>query len=73
MGGEVRDSGAVVLVVVAAVGELFAEAFADEEAVVGIDGELAGVKEGMEVGPEEEAVADLMGTTLRIRTDVRSL
>ena len=73
MGGEVRDSGAVVFVVVAAVGELFAEALADEEAVVGIDGEVAGVKEGMEVGPEEEAVADLMGTTLRIRTDVRSL
>jgi len=73
MGGEVRDSGAMVLVVVAAVGELFSKAFADEETVVGIDGEVAGVKEGMEVGPEEEAVADLMGTTLRIRTDVRGL
>jgi hypothetical protein len=63
----------VVFVVVAAVGELFAEALADEEAVVGIDGEVAGVKQGMEVGPEEEAVADLMGATLRVGTDVRSL
>jgi hypothetical protein len=73
MGREVRDSGAVVFVVVAAVGELFAEAPADEETVVGIDGEVAGVKEGMEVGPKEEAVADLMGATLRVGTDVRSL
>jgi hypothetical protein len=40
----------VVLVIVAAVGELFFEALADEEAVVGIDGQVAVVEEGMEVG-----------------------
>jgi hypothetical protein len=40
------------LVVVAAVGELFLEALADEEAVVGIDGQVAVIEEGMEVGTE---------------------
>jgi hypothetical protein len=73
MGREIGDPGAVVFVVVAAVGELFLKALADEEAVVGVDGEVAGVKEGMEVGPEEEAITDLMGATLRVGTDVRSL
>ena len=37
MGGEVRDPGSVVFVVVATVGELFVEPLADKEAVVGID------------------------------------
>jgi len=49
MGGEIRDPGAVVFVVVAAVGELFLEALTDEEAVVGVDGQVAVVEEGMEV------------------------
>ena len=70
MGREVGDPGAVVFVVVAAVGELFLEALADEEAEVGVDGEVTGVEEGMEVGPEEEAVADFMGATLRIGSDM---
>jgi len=39
----------VVLVVVAAVGELFLEALTDEEAVVGIDGQVSIIEEGMEV------------------------
>jgi hypothetical protein len=34
----------VVFVVVAAVGELFFEALGDEEAVVGIDGQVSGVE-----------------------------
>jgi hypothetical protein len=34
----------VVFVIVAAVGELFLEALADEEAVVGIDGQVGSVE-----------------------------
>jgi hypothetical protein len=39
----------VVLVVVAAVGELFLEALADEETVVGVDGQISSIKERMEI------------------------
>ena len=69
-GREVGDPGTVVLVVMAAVGELFLEALADEEAVIGVDREVTGIEEGVEVGPEEEAVADFMGTALRIGSDM---
>ena len=48
-GREVGNTGTVVFVVMSAVGELFLEALADEEAVVGIDGQVAVVEEGMEV------------------------
>jgi hypothetical protein len=34
----------VVLVVMAAIGELLLEAFADEKAVVGIDSQVAGIE-----------------------------
>ena len=40
----------MVFVVVTAGGELFIEALADEEAEVGVDGQVAGVEKGMEVG-----------------------
>ena len=43
-GWEVGNPGAVVLVVVPAVGELFLEALADEEAVVGVDRQVAGIE-----------------------------
>jgi hypothetical protein len=39
----------VVLVVVAAVGELLLEALADEKAIVGVDGQVAGIEQGMEI------------------------
>jgi hypothetical protein len=39
----------VVLVVMAAIGELLLEAFADEKAVVGIDSQVASIEESVEV------------------------
>jgi hypothetical protein len=44
MAREVRNTSAVALVVVTAVGELFLEALADEEAVVGVDCQVSGVE-----------------------------
>ena len=41
----------MVFVVVATVGELFLETRTDEEAVIGVDGEITGVEESVEVGP----------------------
>ena len=60
----------MVLVVVPAVGELFLEALADEEAVVGVDGQVAGVEKGVEVRAEQQAIADYQGFlfSLHIRT-----
>jgi hypothetical protein len=61
----------VVLVVVAAVGELFLEALTDEETIIGIDGQVARIEERMKVGAEKQAVADLVTSPVRIGADVR--
>jgi hypothetical protein len=61
------------LVVVPSVGELFLEAFADKEAVVGIDGQVAGIEEGVEIRAKKESIADLMTSPVRVGSDVGSL
>jgi Ni,Fe-hydrogenase maturation factor len=60
----------VVFVVVASVGELLLEALADEEPVVGVDCQVSGVEKGMEVGAEQQAVANLVPSPVGIRPDV---
>lgn len=72
-GREIGNPGAVVLVVMAAVGELFLEAFADKEAVVGIDGQVAGIEEGVEIRTKKESIADLMTSAVGIGPDVCGL
>ncbi len=44
MARAVRNPSAVVLVVVATVGELFLEALADQEPEAGVDGQVSGVE-----------------------------
>ncbi len=60
-------------VVMTAVGELLLEALADEEAVVGIDGQVASIEERIKVGAEKQAVADLVPSPIRVGPDVGGL
>jgi hypothetical protein len=56
-----------------AVGELFLEALADEEAVVGIDGQVASIEEGVEIRAKEKSVANLMPSPVCVGPDVGGL
>ena len=55
----------MVFVIVTAVGKLLLEALADEEAIVGVDGQVASIEEGVEVGTKKESVADFMTSPVR--------
>jgi len=61
----------MVFVVMTPVGELLFKALGDNEAVLGIDGQVAGIEERMKVGAEKQAVADLVPSPVRIGSDVR--
>ena len=61
----------MVFVVMTPVGELLFKALGDNEAVLGIDGQVAGIEERMKVGAEKQAVADLVTSPVRIGPDVR--
>jgi hypothetical protein len=56
-----------------AIGELLLEALADEKAVVGIDGQVASIEEGMEIRAKKESIADLMTSPVRVGPDVCGL
>jgi hypothetical protein len=57
----------------AAVGELLIEAFADEKAVVGIDGQVASIEEGVEIRAKKESITNLMPSPVRVGPDVCGL
>lgn len=50
-----------------AIGELFLEALTDEEAVVGVDCQVAGVEKRVEVRAEKQSISDLMPSPVRWR------
>jgi hypothetical protein len=53
-----------------AVVEVVLEPAADEEAAVGVDGDVAGVEEAVDVGAEEEAVVEAVLASGADRADV---